>query len=75
MPVGKRTLGSISKIYAALPRQMGGNKSAPQTTGRLCSSCMQVFPFIIMLKNQALHTSSSARGGVKLVQPDFDVLQ
>jgi len=38
VPVGKRTLGSIFKIYVALPRQMGRNKSAPQTTVALGDS-------------------------------------
>lgn len=36
--VGKRTLGSIFKIYVALPRQMGRNKSVPQTTVALGDS-------------------------------------
>lgn len=49
--VGNRTLGSIFKIYEALPRQMGRKKSAPQTTVALgdCSSRMWDFTFIIML--------------------------
>lgn len=34
LPVGNRTLGSIFRIYEALPRQME-RESAPQTTAAL----------------------------------------